>query len=153
METTVAQEKLRITEMIEMIHESEQQRFEVSSRPKPNLKPSTSYLVQNNEERHTNILDIHQSTLHRPKDKIYQSPTPYPVHSSPSSHQNASKKKFSTKPKPTSQSNQSNIQSQSIDSLIDLLEEGKEIGFSFHEDNLSMTQLLCQKNRKVTHKE
>ena len=28
METTVAQEKLRITEMIEMLHESEQQRFE-----------------------------------------------------------------------------------------------------------------------------
>ena len=34
------------------------------------------------------------------------------------------------------------MQSESIDSFIDLLEEGKETVFSFNEDNLSMAQLL-----------
>ena len=37
---------------------------------------------------------------------------------------------------------QSNIQTKSIDSFIDLLGEGKETAFSFNEDNLSMAQLL-----------
>ena len=91
----------------------------------------------------TNILDIHQSTPYRPKvDKTYRSPTPYPVHSIPPTHQNTSKRKISTKLKPSSQSHQSNIQTKSIDSFIDLLEEGKETAFSFNEDNLSMAQLL-----------
>ena len=36
----------------------------------------------------------------------------------------------------------SNIQSKSIDSVIDLLEEGKETVFSFNEDNLPMAQFL-----------
>ena len=132
--------------MFETLYESKQQRSEtikqVSSRRITNLRPSTSYLAQNDEERQTNILDIHQSTPHRPKDKTYRSPTPYPVHSSPPTHLNTSKKKISTKPKPTSQSHQSNIQTKSTDSFIDLLEEGNETAFSFNEDNLSMAQLL-----------
>ena len=52
--------------MIEMLYESKQQRSEtikkVSLRPKINLGPSTSSLPQNNEERQTNVFDIHQST-------------------------------------------------------------------------------------------
>ena len=132
--------------MIEALHESKQQRSkttkQVSSRPITNLWPCTSYLAQNNEERQTNLLDIHQSTPYRPNDKTYRSPTPYPVQSSSQTHQYTSKRKIPTKPKPTSQSNQGNIQSENIDSLIDLLEEGKETVFSFNEDNLSMAQLL-----------
>ena len=97
-EITAAQEKLKIAEMIETLYESKQQRSEttkqVSSRPKTNFQPSTSYLAQNNEERQTSILDIHQSTRYRPKDKTYRPPIPYPVRSSPSTHQNTSNKKI-----------------------------------------------------------
>ena len=132
--------------MIETLYESKRQRSEtikqVSSRPITNLRPSTSYLVQNYEERQTNILDIQHSTPYRPKDKTYRSPTPNPVHSGPPNQQNTSKKKISTKPKSTRQSHRSKIQTKSIDYFIDLLEEGKETVFSFNEDNLSMPQLL-----------
>ena len=62
-----------------MLYENKQQRSktikQVSSRPITNLGLSTSYLAQNNEERQTNILDVHQSTQYRPKDKTYRSPT------------------------------------------------------------------------------
>ena len=79
-EITAAQEKLKIAEITEMLYENKQQRSktikQVSSRPITNLGLSTSYLAQNNEERQTNILDVHQSTQYRPKDKLYQSPTP-----------------------------------------------------------------------------
>ena len=92
-EITAAQEKLKIAE-IETLNESKQQRSEtikqVSPRPITNHRPSTSYLAQNNEERQTNILDIHQSTPYRPKDKTYRLPTPHPVHSSPQ-HSTSSK--------------------------------------------------------------
>ena len=86
-EITAAQEKLKIAEMIETLYESKQKKSEttkqVSSRPKTNLQPSTSYLAKNNREHQTSISDIHQSTQYQPKDKTYQSPTPYPVQSSP----------------------------------------------------------------------
>ena len=89
--------------MIETLYESKRQRSEtikqVSSRPITNLRPRTSYLVQNYEERQTNILDIQHSTPYRPKDKTYRPPTPNPVHSGPPNQQNTSKKKISTKPK------------------------------------------------------
>ena len=78
-EITAAQEKLKIAEITEMLYENKQQRSktikQVSSRPITNLGLSTSYLAQNNEERQTNILDVHQSTQYRPKDKTYRSPT------------------------------------------------------------------------------
>ena len=137
---------MKIAEIIETLYESKQQRFEaikqVLSRSITNLRPSPSYLAQNNEQWQTNILDIHQSTAYRAKDKKYRSPTPYPLNSSPTTHQNTLEKKISTKRKPTSQSHQSNVQTKSIDSFIDLLKEGKETAFSFNEDNLSMAQLL-----------
>ena len=111
---------MKIAEIIETHYENKQQRFEtikqVSSRSITNLRPSPSYLTQNNEE--------------------------WPLHSSPSTQQNTSEKKISTKLKPTTQSHQSHIQARSIDSFIDLLEESKETAFSFNEDNLSMAQLL-----------
>ena len=137
---------MKIAEIIETLYESKQQRFEaikqVISRSIINLRPSPSYLAQNNEQWQTNVLDIHQSTAHRPKDKTYQSLTPYPLHSSPSTQQNTLENKISTKRKPTSQSHQGNVQTKSIDSFIDLLKQGKETVFSFNEDNLSMAQLL-----------
>ena len=53
--------------MIETLQKIKQQKSEtskqVSSMLKTILQPSTSYLAQNNEERRTNILDVHQSTL------------------------------------------------------------------------------------------
>lgn len=53
--------------MIETLQKIKQQKSEtskqVSSMPKTILQPSTSCLAQNNEERRTNILDVHQSTL------------------------------------------------------------------------------------------
>ena len=68
MQTTKAQEKLKVTEMIEKLHESKQQRSEttkqVSSRPIKNLQQSTSYLPRNNKERQTNTFDMHQSTAY-----------------------------------------------------------------------------------------
>ena len=105
------------------------------------LKQQSKYLAQNNEEWQTNILDIHQSTTYRPKDKTYRSSTPHPVHCS---HQPTIiiEKNIPTEPKPTSQSNQGNIQSESVDSFIDLLEEGKGTVFNFNDNNLSMAQLL-----------
>ena len=72
-EITAAQEELKIAEIIETHYENKQQRFEtikqVSSRSITNLRPSPSYLTQNNEEWQTNILDIHQSTAYQPKEK------------------------------------------------------------------------------------
>lgn len=78
-EITTAQEKSKIAEMIETLYESKQQRSEatkrVSSRPKRNLCSSTFYLAQNNEERHTSILDIHQSMPYQLRNKTYQPST------------------------------------------------------------------------------
>ena len=82
-EITASQEKLKTAEMIEMLHESKQQRSETNS--------------------------ILTNTPYQQKEKTRHSPTPYPVHSSSSTHQNRSKNKMLTKPKPTSQSNQGNI--------------------------------------------
>ena len=85
---------------------------------------------------------IYISLQHINQRRRHRSPTPYSLHSSPSTQQNTSEKKISTKLKPTTQSHQSHIQARSIDSFIDLLEESKETAFSFNEDNLSMAQLL-----------
>ena len=76
--------------MVETFHESKQQRSEttkqVPSKPITNFQPTPSFLAQNNKERQINILDIHRSTPYQPKEKTYQSPNPYSVHSSQPTH-------------------------------------------------------------------
>lgn len=42
---------------------------------KKKLCSSTFYLAQNNEERHTSILDIHQSMPYQLRNKTYQPST------------------------------------------------------------------------------
>ena len=70
-EITAAREKLKIAEMFETLYESKQQRSEtikqVSSRRITNLRPSTSYLAQNDEERQTYLIYI---SLHHIDQRI-----------------------------------------------------------------------------------